>query len=109
MIETVNSDDTIDRPTNPFNYQIRFNNDGSYNAQVDCNRASGSYYINGDKLEIQEGISTLIACPAGSMEKVFSQDLFSAAIYFWEDGQLFIAQMADGGTMRFVEIQVSIE
>ena len=44
---------------------------------------------------------TLAACPPASRSDDFVKYLGSVAIYFFQDGNLFIDLMADGGTMQF--------
>ena len=43
----------------PENYTITFNTDGTFEAKVDCNQASGDYTTNGSELTITPGPSTL--------------------------------------------------
>jgi len=51
---------------------------------------------------------TMAACPEGSLSDDFVQYLGFAAIYFFEEGDLYIDLMADGGTMRFSPFDGSI-
>jgi D-alanyl-D-alanine carboxypeptidase len=85
----------------PESYLLVFNDDGTLNVVADCNLASGSYEADGSSLTIQMGPMTLAACPEGSRSDQFVQFLGGAAIYFFEDGNLHIDLMADGGTMVF--------
>ena len=45
---------------------------------------------------------TLAVCQEGSRSDDFVNYLSAAAIYFFEDGNLFIDLVADGGTMKFM-------
>ncbi|MFL7893611.1 MAG: META domain-containing protein, partial [Anaerolineales bacterium] len=85
----------------PENYTLVFQDDGTINIKADCNTAIGSYTVEGSSLSIQVGPMTMAACPEGSLSDDFVQYLGFAAIYFFEEGHLFIDLMADGGTMRF--------
>jgi heat shock protein HslJ len=44
-------------------YTITFNDDGTFQAQADCNSVSGSYATSGNSITITPGPSTLVACP----------------------------------------------
>jgi heat shock protein HslJ/C-terminal processing protease CtpA/Prc len=85
----------------PENYVITFNDDGTVNIKADCNNASGSYTIDAGSLAIEIGPMTMAACPPDSRSDQFVTLLGSAARYFFEDAQLYIDLMADGGTMVF--------
>ena len=44
---------------------------------------------------------TSAACPAGSWSDDFLQNLDGAALFFMEDGNLYIELFADSGVMKF--------
>jgi hypothetical protein len=69
--------------------------------KADCNNAGGSYTGDGSRLTIQIGPMTMAACPPESRSDQFVQLLGGAAIYFFEEDNLYIDLMADGGTMAF--------
>lgn len=86
----------------PENYTLTFLPDGSVQIKADCNQATASYTATeGGSLSITPGISTLVACPPGSRGEEFVQKLGFSAIYFFQDGHLFIDLMADDGAMEF--------
>jgi heat shock protein HslJ len=85
----------------PESYLLTFNEDGTLSVMADCNNANGSYTADDSSLTIAIGPMTMAACPEGSRSDQFVQLLGGAAIYFFEDGNLFIDLMADGGTIRF--------
>ena len=85
----------------PESYLLTFNNDETVNVVADCNNASGTYMAEGGSLTIAIGPMTMAACPPESRSNQFVELLGGAALYFFEDGQLFIDLMADGGTMVF--------
>jgi pimeloyl-ACP methyl ester carboxylesterase/heat shock protein HslJ len=85
----------------PENYLLVFNEAGTVNIGADCNNASGSYTFDGSSLTIELGPVTMAACEEGSHSDQFVTLLGSAAIAFFEDGNLYIDLMADGGTMVF--------
>ena len=85
---------------NPQDYTLNFNEDGTVNIKADCNNAAGTYTTDGSSLKIALGPMTLAACPAESRSDDFIKNLGFAAIYFFQDGHLFIDLFADGGTLE---------
>ncbi|MCB0209582.1 MAG: META domain-containing protein [Anaerolineae bacterium] len=86
----------------PADYTLTFLSDGTIQIKADCNQATAAYTTAaGGSLTITPGISTLAACPEGSRSEELMQKLGAAAIYFMQDGNLFIDLMADGGTLKF--------
>lgn len=88
-------------PDNPGNYTVQFMADGTVSVQADCNQVNGTYTLDGNALTIALGPSTLAACPEGSLGDQFVANLSGAAIYFFQEGDLYIDLMFDSGTMRF--------
>jgi heat shock protein HslJ len=85
----------------PQNYQLTFHENGTVDIKADCNTANGTYTMQGSRISIVVGAAAMTACPAGSRSEEFLKYLGSAAIYFFQPGELFIDLGADGGTMRF--------
>jgi heat shock protein HslJ len=75
--------------------------DGVIGILADCNSGSGSYETSGSSISINITNTTLALCPEGSLSDQFIRNLNSAAIYFDQNGNLFIDLMADAGTMEF--------
>ena len=90
---------------NPENYTLNFNDDGTVNIKADCNNAQGSYTADDSSLSIEIGPMTMAMCPDGSHSDDFVKNLGFAAIYFFQDGNLLIDLMADGGTMTFAPVE----
>ncbi len=88
----------------PENYTLTFNDDGTVNIKADCNNAVGTYTLDGSSITIEVGPMTMAACPPESRSDDFIQYLGFAAIYFFEEGNLLIDLMADGGTMAFAPL-----
>jgi heat shock protein HslJ len=94
-------------PPDPSNYTILFNEpedgQGSGTADIlaDCKQVAATYVTEGDTIDITLGPSTLAACGEGSLDQQFLSSLEAAAIYFFEEGDLFLDLMVDSGTMRF--------
>jgi heat shock protein HslJ len=89
----------------PENYTLTFQPDGTLQIKADCNQVMASYSASEDGgLSIQPGPATMAACPPGSRGEELVQNLGFAARYFFQDGNLFIDLMADGGTMLFAPV-----
>ncbi|MCL4267192.1 MAG: META domain-containing protein [Anaerolineae bacterium] len=92
------NDITVD---NPANYNIVFNEDGTYNGQADCNRIAGSYTLDGASLTIQPGISTMAMCPEGSLDAQFNTFLSNVRTFVMDEDDLVMNLFADAGNMVF--------
>jgi heat shock protein HslJ len=87
--------------TNPANYTVTFMDDGTAAMQADCNRAAGTYTVNGASLTVEVGPVTLAACGPDSQGAQFLINLTSAGTYLFIEGDLAIDLQADGGRMVF--------
>jgi heat shock protein HslJ len=85
----------------PERYLLAFSEDGTVNIVADCNNAMGSYTDEAGNLTIAVGPMTMAACPPESRSDQFVTLLGGAALYFFQDGMLYIDLFADGGTMAF--------
>ena len=88
---------------NPENYTIRFNNNGTFDATVDCNQVSGSYELDGDRLTLRPGPSTMAECGPDSLYNLFLSNLAVVDGYVIEDGILTLRFGAGLGEMHFEE------
>jgi heat shock protein HslJ len=86
---------------NPGKYAVVFKADGKVEITADCNKAAGTYKLQGSRIQIQIGPSTLAACPAGSMADQFLASLGSATLHFLDGDALYIELFADSGVMKF--------
>lgn len=101
MQEILFNDDSRVVPDDPANYTVQFLDDGTLLVQADCNQGRGSFTATADRsLEISPIATTMMACPEGSVGNDFVQALSDGAIYFFQDGQLFIDIRFGSGTMR---------
>ena len=107
-VETVTPIETI-TAADPTRYTIAFLEDGTAAIGADCNRVVATYTVADSALTIVLGPSTLAASPPDSQATPFMAGLSSAAIYFFQDGHLFIDQFASAGTMKFAPATVSEE
>jgi len=86
----------------PTRYAVVFNEDGTANITADCNVGAATYTTGeGGTITVTPGAMTLAMCPEDSQGTQFMAGLSSAAVYFFQDGDLYIDMFASGGTMRF--------
>jgi heat shock protein HslJ len=95
------SDDTTVAAPDPSKYTISFQADGRLALQVDCNRGTGTYTVDGPQLTISPGATTLIACGPGSQDRVFLQNLREVATYVFDGESLVLNLKVDSGNMIF--------
>jgi para-nitrobenzyl esterase len=84
-------------------YSISFLDDGSFQAQLDCNRGFGSYTLDGADLTIGPIGSTRMACPDDSLDRTFVEDLEAVVSYAIADGNLHLTLSTDG-VMEFTPV-----
>jgi heat shock protein HslJ len=85
----------------PARYTVTFLPNGTAEMQADCNRAAGTYKVEGASLSIEVGPVTLAACGPKSLSEQFLINLTSAGTYMFVEGKLAIDLQADGGRMVF--------
>ncbi|MBK7218395.1 MAG: META domain-containing protein [Candidatus Promineofilum sp.] len=93
----------------PTRYTITFNEDGTAAIGADCNQVTATYTVADSALTIVPGASTLALCPEDSQAEPFVLGLSAAAVYFFQDGHLFIDQFASSGTMKFAPVAAAGE
>jgi len=98
-VETTTPTETV-AAADPTRYTITFNEDGTAVIGADCNQVMATYTVTDSALTIVPGASTLAMCPADSQATPFLTGLSSAAVYFFQDGNLFIDQFASAGTLK---------
>jgi len=103
--EFLENNDTVTHPNMPGNYTLEFMPDGQVSVQADCNRASGTYTLQGNQLDIEIIVSTMAACPEGSLGDEFIQLLNDAVAYNREGELLYIDIMMDAGSMKFFPME----
>ena len=106
-VQTVTPVETI-TANDPSRYQVVFMEDGSMALTLDCNRGFGSYTADGQSIQVMLGGSTMALCPEDSQAGIFAQQLSNSAVYFFQDGNLFLDQAMDSGTMQFRPIAPSL-
>jgi len=101
LVEIQYMDDTVATPTDPAQYTLLLNADGTYNAQIDCNSTSGAYTLAAPQLTFSAGAMTLVACAPESLSDQMLQGLLDANSFVLQDGDLFIAFGPDSGILHF--------
>jgi heat shock protein HslJ len=103
--EFLENNGTVTTPDMPGNYTLEFLPDGQVSLQADCNRAGGTFTVEGSQLDIEIMETTLAACPEGSLEERYLQLLNDAVAYIRQGDLLFIDIMLDTGTMKFFPLE----
>jgi len=85
----------------PSRYTLLLNQDGTYEVQADCNRASGRYTLEVSSITFESGPTTLAECEPGSLYDIFLTRLSEVATFVMDEGQLVLNLWADGGNMVF--------
>jgi len=98
--EIVYNNDTVTVPDNPELYSVQFFEDGTVGVRADCNVGNGTFDPDSNEFITLQAF-TLAACGPDSLDDEFRQGLDNAAIFFFQDGDLFLDLFADAGTMRF--------
>ena len=86
---------------NPDRYTLELQSGGVALVRADCNRGRGTYEIGAGRIKLGLIATTRMACPPGSLDGRYLQDLERATTFFVEDGRLFLELPMDSGTMRF--------
>jgi heat shock protein HslJ len=102
-LEFLENNDTVTHPNMPGNYTLEFMPGNQVSLLADCNRANGTYTVKGSQLDIEIMVTTLAACPEGSLSDEYIQLLNDAVAYIREGDVLFIDIMMDAGTMKFIQ------
>lgn len=85
--------------SNPAQYTIQFLANGTYQGKADCNTLSGTYAVNGSALFISPGVSSLVACPPGSLANQFTAQLFNVESFVMQGTDLTFKLKNNAGTM----------
>ncbi|HRQ37677.1 MAG TPA: META domain-containing protein [Chloroflexota bacterium] len=90
---------------NPENYTLLFNEDGTFNAKVDCNQMNGRYATTTPgSIFMEGGAMTMAMCPEGSLDSAMTQMFGPAQNYrFEENGNTLIFSWAAGGPVDYYQ------
>ncbi len=94
--------------SNPSVYSLRFLSDGTLEGQADCNAFAGGYTFADNSLTIQPGPMTLAACPEGSLDSDFLQQLPQVAAYTIQGESLILDLVDATGNMVFNQQPISL-
>jgi heat shock protein HslJ len=94
-------------PKDPSQYTIQFLPDGMALVQLDCNRGSGVYKIDGSNLTIGPIASTLMFCEEGSLDTQFGMALDQVESFAYAEDELVLT-LSDGGTMHLTPSLVGV-
>jgi heat shock protein HslJ len=86
---------------NPENYTLVLRSDGTYQVQADCNLSSGSYTLDGNRLTLLPGPTTLAECEPDSLYDLYLTTLGSVESLSVEDGRLILHLRDNAGRMVF--------
>jgi heat shock protein HslJ len=87
--------------SNPANYTIQFNPDGTAMLKADCNNAGAMYQADETNLTITPGPTTLMACPPPTLGSEFLMQLGQVSSYFFDGNDLILLWKMDSGSMKF--------
>lgn len=104
LVHFQSMDDSIGTkiPPNPEKYVLTFASDGSFSAQLDCNRSNGKWEASptsptGGGLSINGGAMTRAMCQPGAMDTKIAADFAYVRSYTIRGTRLSLALMADAG------------
>jgi heat shock protein HslJ len=100
-LEFQGMDDTVLKVSNPAQYTLELNPDGTLAVKADCNSGSGSYTSSGSQLNIDIQVITMAQCAPESLSAKYVQYLNEIVSYVIQDGDLFLALPMDGGILKF--------
>ncbi len=89
-------------PKAPERYTLIFQPGGRVLLQADCNRGSGGYEVNGPAMRFTPAALTRMACPPGSQDGTFVEQIGRVSAYAVNGGELALA-LRDGGAMQLVK------
>ena len=97
--ETTAADGTVLAPADSKAYSIAFTPGGQVKVRADCNTLAGTATGQDGALAIQLDVTTLVACPEGSLADAFLAGVRSVSGVAMEGTDLLLE--TDAGTMRF--------
>lgn len=108
LIGFQSSDDAMGTvvPPRPERYTLSFEPDGRLTAQLDCNRATGTWQVTsqsstGGSLAISGGAMTRAMGGPGAMDSRIAADFSRVRSYTLRSGRLYLALEADAGIYEF--------
>ncbi len=101
-LQTIQTEDggvtAIDTPER---YTLTLGEDGQASFQLDCNRGTASYALEGSSLSFGPLASTRAMCPSDSLYDRYLGALEQVVSYRLENDSLYLATLADGPILEF--------
>jgi heat shock protein HslJ len=85
----------------PGNYTLVFWDDGTFGFKADCNSGSGSYTVEGNRIEFGPMMTTLAMCPPESLYDQYLARLGDVEGFGMTAGKLVLSLKEDAGEMYF--------
>lgn len=102
LVEIRSMDDSVYTPEEGASYSLTLGDDGRAAIEAGCNRGSGPWTSEQDgKLTFGPIAATLAACSPDSISERFMAQFAWVRSYVLEDGNLYLATMADGSIIEF--------
>ena len=93
--------------SDPARYNFNLAADGTVAIKADCNRASGSYVLDGEALSIRVGPMTLAECGPGSRYNEFVRQLGLTESFSLEENGALLLRLSGGAELSFVQGQAN--
>ena len=103
--QTLMNDGALTKPEQADAFQITFGEDGAFSTTTDCNNSAGSYTVDGNRIAIELGAMTMMACPDGAQEATYLRDLGNVQSFLFADGNLVMELPFDSGGMTFTPVE----
>lgn len=88
--------------SDPENYLLRLDEDGSFIAKADCRSLAGTYSLSGDDVTLDLRPTTKVSCGEDSQSDEYVDLLGKVATYdVYEEGALALGLQDDAGYMYF--------
>lgn len=101
LVRIMSMDDTEIVPDDPSRYTLAFTDD-AVSIGADCNRGKASYTSQSPgQLTFGVTAATRALCPPQSISDMYMSQFQWVRSYVFEDGNLFLATMADGAIIEF--------
>lgn len=92
--------DSITVP-DPAKYTLMLNQDNTIQIRADCNSASGTYTMSGNRITVEIETMTQALCAPESLSDQFLRSISQIEFYESLSGSLFLSPGEDGGIMVF--------
>ncbi|MEP7282987.1 MAG: META domain-containing protein [Rubrivivax sp.] len=106
-VHSMSDNQRTTRVADPSRYTMQFGADGSVAFRLDCNRARGAWRASPDdsghagRIEFGPLAGTRALCAPGAIDDRVRRDLADVRSYRFDNGQLHLSLMADGGVYRW--------